>query len=109
MLAARLRSLPRREVFGFDFPLAVGARSRLLGLAGLEREQAGQGLLIPRCASVHTFGMRFPLDLVFLGGDGLPVDVRLRVRPRRLAWCRGAVAVLELPSRQGGENRGRRT
>jgi uncharacterized protein len=103
MVAARLQALPRREVLGFAFPVAGGFRSRLLGLAGLEREESGMGLLIPGCASVHTFGMRFPLDLVFLGSDGLPVDVRLRVPPRRLAWHRGAVAVLELPSRQGGE------
>jgi len=107
VLAARLQPLPRRLVFGFAFPVAVGFRSRLLGLARLRREEAGEGLLIPRCACVHTFGMRFPLDLVFLGPDGLPVDVRLRVPPRRVAWRRGAVAVLEVPSWQGGEN-GRR-
>lgn len=107
MLASRLQPLPRQRVFGFAFPVAVGCRSRLLGLAWLAREEVGEGLLIPRCAAVHTFGMRFRLDLVFLGPDGLPVDVRLRVPPRRFAWRRGAVAVLEVPSRKGGEIPGR--
>ena len=33
----------------------------------LDRHRAPEGLLIPRCRSVHTYGMRFPLDLLFLG------------------------------------------
>jgi Uncharacterized ACR, COG1430 len=101
MVAKRLQGLPRREVFGFSFPVARGFRSRLLGLSGLDREEAGIGLLIPHCNGVHTFGMRFRLDLVFLGDEGLPLSVRLAVPPRRIAWRRGAVAVLELPSREG--------
>ncbi|HVD86104.1 MAG TPA: DUF192 domain-containing protein [Solirubrobacterales bacterium] len=109
MVARRLQELPRREVIGFSFPVASGPRSRTLGLAGLERGEAGGGLLIPRCASVHTFGMRFALDLVFLDQDDVPLSVRIRVPPRRFAWQLGAAAVLELPSREGGENRARRT
>jgi uncharacterized protein len=99
--ARRLQALPRSEAFGCSFPVARGCRARLLGLSRLERSEAGPGLLIPRCASVHTFGMRFPLNLVFLDGDGLPLSVRLAVPPRRLAWHRGAAAVLELPSPEG--------
>jgi uncharacterized protein len=103
MLAPQLEELPRRELFGFELPVAVGFRCRLLGLAGLEREEAGEGLLIPRCASVHTLGMRFPLDLVFLDRNERPLSVRLAVPPGRIAWMLRAAAVLELPSRQGGE------
>ena len=102
MTAARLRRLPRRRVCGRAVPVARNPRSRLLGLAGLERGEAGPGLLLPRCASVHTFGMRFDLDLVFLDRRGRPLVTRLQVPPRRVAWCRGAAAVLEIPS-EGGE------
>jgi uncharacterized membrane protein (UPF0127 family) len=48
------------------FPVAKDFRTRLRGLSFRDRTVAGQGLLIPRCASVHTFGMRFELDLYFL-------------------------------------------
>jgi uncharacterized membrane protein (UPF0127 family) len=102
MVAARLRGLPRRHVGGADVAVATGFRSRLLGLAGLSREQAGAGLLIPHCASVHTFGMRFELDLFFLDPHERPLAILLGVPPRRLAWRRGAAAVLEIPSSQGG-------
>jgi uncharacterized protein len=82
-------------------PVAKGFRTRLLGLSWRDRSQAGPGLLIPRCASVHTFGMRFPLDLYFLDGEGQVISVRRRVPPRRVAWQRGARKVLEIPSPEG--------
>lgn len=91
-------------MLGRDVPVASGLRARLLGLSGLRREAVPDGLLIPRCASVHTFGMRFALDLVFLDAEGRPLAVRRSVPPRRLAWCSGAVMVLELPARAGGES-----
>jgi uncharacterized membrane protein (UPF0127 family) len=103
MLSRRLSGLPRRRVCGHLVPVADGFRARLLGLGRLPRAQAGSGLLISRCTSVHTFGMRFALDLVFLDRHGRPLSIRRGVPPRRFAWQRGAVAVLEIPSRQGGE------
>jgi uncharacterized protein len=94
----RFNSLPRRAVAGHDVPVAVGIRARLFGLALLDREAAGPGLLIPRCAAVHTFGMRFALDVYFLGSGDEVLDVRRAVPPRRFVAHRGAVAVLELPA-----------
>ena len=89
-----------------SFPVARGLRARLLGLSWRDRAKAGPGLLIPRCASVHTFGMRFELDLFFLDREGRVLAARRRVPPRRIAWQRGACAVLEIPSPQGGESAG---
>jgi uncharacterized membrane protein (UPF0127 family) len=97
-LAARLRRLPRAQARGLEVPLAVGLRARTLGLAGLDRDRAGEGLLIPRCSSVHTFWMRFPLDLAFLDERGEVLEERLSVPPRRLHSHRAAKAVLELPA-----------
>lgn len=102
-LAKRLRRLPVAIVLGREVRVAGGSRARLLGLACLDREEAGAGLLIPRCSSVHTFGMRFPLDLYFLGEHGEVVAVRRPVPARRLAFCGRARAVLELPAEEGGE------
>ncbi len=97
-LAPRLARLPSVIVLGFEVREAAGRRSRLLGLALLDPEEAGAGLLIPRCASVHTFGMRFPLDVLFLDGNGAVIAARHRVAPRRVLFGAGARAVLELPS-----------
>lgn len=99
----RLDRLPRRRACGREVAVARGFRSRLLGLARLDRSDAGTGLLIPRCRSVHTFGMRFELDLVFLDRDGRILAVHRQVPPRRVVRCPGADAVLEVPAPEGGE------
>ncbi|HZA59349.1 MAG TPA: DUF192 domain-containing protein [Solirubrobacterales bacterium] len=83
---------------GLVIPVADSVPARLLGLALLDRDRAGPGLLIPRCRSVHTFGMRFALDLHFLDGEGRTVEVRRGVPPGRLVRCRRAATVLEVPA-----------
>ena len=88
----------RREVLGRDVDVAIGFRARLLGLAHLDRAEAGPGLLIPRCSSIHTFGMKFALDIYFLAEDGTVRETRRAVPPRRFLACRGAAAVLEVPA-----------
>jgi uncharacterized membrane protein (UPF0127 family) len=102
----RLARMPRRVVLGVEVAVAADLPARLLGLAGIPARQAGSGLLIPRCASVHTLGMRFPLDLFFLDPGEEPLMVCRAMPPRRLAWCRGAVAVLEVPSASGSSFQG---
>jgi uncharacterized membrane protein (UPF0127 family) len=75
--------------------------ARLLGLAYVDELRTGYGLLIPRCQSVHTFGMRFRLDLVFLDQAGAPFEVIQDVPPRRVASRLEARAVLETNAGEG--------
>jgi uncharacterized protein len=96
--AKRFAGLPVAAIGGLEVPVAAGFRARLLGLAHLDREEAGSGLLIPNCRSVHTFGMRFALDLHWLDAAGAVVRVDRAVPPRRLRTCLRARAVLELPA-----------
>ena len=103
-LARRLRRLSERQVLERSVRVAAGRRSRLLGLAWLRKKSAGEGLLIPRCSSVHTFGMRFALDIHFLDAEGSVIETRRAVPPRRMVSCPGADAVLEVPA-EGGEVR----
>ena len=86
---------------GGGVPVAATWRSRLLGLA-LLRPGAADGLLIPGCRSVHTIGMRFPLDLHFLDADGTTVSRRRAVPPGRFVRESGARSVLELATVQRG-------
>jgi hypothetical protein len=79
--------------------VAAGRRARLLGLASL-REPPPVALLLPQTRSVHTVGMRFALDLVWLDGEGRAMRRDLGVPPNRLRTCRHARAVLEIPAAQ---------
>jgi uncharacterized membrane protein (UPF0127 family) len=103
--ARRLRALPTIEIKARRFPVASTELARLMGLALLDRDEAGIGLLIPRCRSVHTFGMRFELDLLFLDGDLQPVSIRRGVPSRRIAVERRAHSVLEEPTGAPGGTR----
>ena len=67
-------------------------------LRGLSATAPGEPLHIPRCRSVHTFGMRLPLDLVWLDGDGSIVRVDRAVPPRRVRTCLRARSVVEAPA-----------
>jgi uncharacterized protein len=67
----------------------------LLGQASLD---AGEGLLLKPCGSVHMFFMRFAIDVVFLDRELTVVGVVPELRPWRTAGRRGAKAALELPA-----------
>jgi uncharacterized protein len=86
-----------------DVEIAVarsfGARLRGLAL----RRRTGHALLIPRCRSVHTFGMRFPLHLAWLDRHGRVIGLDLRVPPNRIRSRPDAAAVLEIPAVDGSE------
>ena len=69
---------------------------RLKGLLGRNNLPVGEGILLRPASAVHTFFMRFPIDVVFLDRDFRVLSMRTRLRPWRAAACRGARAVLEL-------------
>jgi uncharacterized membrane protein (UPF0127 family) len=69
---------------------------RGLGLLVGRPLDESEGLLIAPCSSIHTFGMRYPIDVVFLQRDGAVLRTCADVRAGRLRLARGAHAVLEL-------------
>ncbi|MBB4662578.1 DUF192 domain-containing protein [Conexibacter arvalis] len=83
-----------------DARRAATPLARLRGLAGIAPDEvaATTALLLPRTRSIHTFAMRFPLDLVWIGHDGRAVRIDAAVPPRRLRACARAAEVLELPA-----------
>jgi uncharacterized protein len=89
--------------------VAHGLLARLRGLSARRSWPAGVALEIPHCRSVHTFGLRFALDLVWLDGSRRVVRVDRGVPPWRVRSCRRASSVLEIrtPGIEGGEFKGR--
>lgn len=79
--------------------VAASFGARLRGLA-LRRLPPDRGLLLPRTRSVHTFGMRFELDLLWLDASGRVVRVDRAVPPWRVRTCRRARAVVEVPAKR---------
>src|SRR3954465_9808792 len=82
------------------------ARSRWSRLVGLAfRAPRGEALLLPRCRSVHTFGMRFALDLVWLDGGGRVSGGGGAVPPWRVRSRPDAAGVVEIAAGDSGRIR----
>jgi uncharacterized protein len=82
--------------------------TRMRGLLGLSASdfRNGYGLWIVPCHGVHTLGMNFPIDVVYLDRAMTVVHIQRELRPWRFASVRmRAASVLELPSRTAAETR----
>ena len=93
-------------------PLATQARvaasmiSRMVGLLGRRLLEDGEGLVILACRSIHTFFMRFAIDVVFTDGTWTVLRIHEAVQPWRVTapvW--GAAAAIELPAGTAGKCR----
>lgn len=67
------------------------------GLLGRKLEQ-DEGLWIDPCSSVHSLGMAYSIDLVYLDSDYRIVKPVANFRPFRASWCWRAGSILELPA-----------
>jgi uncharacterized membrane protein (UPF0127 family) len=73
--------------------------ARLIGLWSKSKLADDEGLLLVPCSSVHTFWMRFPLDIIALDRQAVVLAVRSNIPPgRMLGLPRGTQAVIEVPS-----------
>ena len=67
-----------------DLRVAATFGKRLIGLMGRKALGPGEGLLLERCPSIHTFFMKFPIDLAYLDENFRVVAVHSGVRPWRV-------------------------
>jgi uncharacterized membrane protein (UPF0127 family) len=94
----RVTNAARSTVIATSLEVADSGAKRNKGLLGRNGLGAGEGLWIVPCESVHTFFMRFAIDLVYLDRKHKVKKVRSAVGPWRLSACFTAHSVLELPA-----------
>jgi hypothetical protein len=70
---------------------------RMIGLLNRNSLGEGEGLLLDRCYGIHTIGMRFSIDVLFLDRDFRVMRAVAAVPPFRTSIVKQAVYVLELP------------
>ena len=93
-----MRNQTRNAVLGDAVDVADTSEKRRVGLLKHERLEPGEGLWIVPCESVHTFFMKFPIDLVYLDKKRKVRKVRNAVPAWRLSACLTAHSILELPA-----------
>ncbi len=95
----RLVNVTRGAVLATHTELAERARARMKGLLGRDGLPEGAALVIKPCTSIHTFFMRFPIDVLFLDQSGLVLRAIEHMRPWRLSRIYPrAACVAELPA-----------
>jgi len=94
----RVKNLTRQTVLAERLEVADSGAKRNKGLLGRKGLSPGEGLWIVPCESVHTFGMQFAIDLVYLDRQLRIRKVRSDVPPWRISACLSANSVIELPS-----------
>jgi uncharacterized membrane protein (UPF0127 family) len=98
-MALIARNLDTGALMADRVVVASTHRERALGLLPRSGLEAGEGLWIVPCRGVHTWGMRFTIDVVALDEGGAVVDQVSAMRPWRMRLPRpGTAGVLELPA-----------
>ncbi len=92
-----IRNLSKNTVLGDRIDAADTSEKRRTGLLKHTGLGAGEGLWIVPCEGVHTFGMKFAIDVVYVNKKKQVVKVRPNMVRRRISLCLSAHSVVELP------------
>jgi uncharacterized protein len=93
-----ISNLTRQTELACCAELADHGAARNKGLLGRTHLPPGAGLWIVPCESVHTFFMKFSIDLVYIDRNKRVKKVRSNVGPWRLSACLSAHSIIELPA-----------
>jgi uncharacterized membrane protein (UPF0127 family) len=94
----RVRNITRDIDLGNSITVADSPETRRTGLLKRTSLERGEGLWIAPCEAIHTFFMKFPIDVVFLSRDRRVVKISRNVGKWRIRACLRAHSVLELPA-----------
>jgi len=94
----RVRNVSRDTLLADRAAIADSSKTRKVGLLKHKSLEPGDGLWIAPCEAVHTIGMKFPIDVLFLDRKLRVVKVRREMPQWRIAGSFRAHSVLELPS-----------
>lgn len=95
----KARNLRNGKELSDNVEVADNLFKRMKGLLGKGELRTGESLLIKPCISLHTFFMKFPIDVIFLNRKNKVIATIKNLKPNRLTRLYlKAVSVLELPS-----------
>jgi len=93
-----LQNVRTGAVLARRLEVAFDSETRRRGLLGRQGLPAGSAMIIAPCSSIHTFFMRFPIDVVFVGRDGRVVKVYHELPAWRVGFGWKGFAAIELPA-----------
>ena len=92
-------NLTKNKMVVQDLKIAHSFFERLKGLIGSKPLEVGHGFLIPYCQGVHSFGMSYTIDVLYLDGEGRVLRTEEHMEPNHFGTvCFKSKLVLELPA-----------
>lgn len=98
-----IKNIDRNTVVADSADAADTSQKRRTGLLKHNNLAAGEGLWIVPCEAVHTFGMKFPIDVLYLNKRKKVLKIRDNMKKSRMSFCLRAHSVLELPAGRAAE------
>ena len=93
-----VRNQTRGNILAESAQIADDSATRRKGLLGRSSLPSGHGIWITPCSAVHSWGMKFTIDVLYLDRKQRVRKVRHRMAPWKMSMCLLADSVLELPS-----------
>lgn len=94
----RLLNTTRNSVLATVVEAAFTSSERRTGLLSRETFEPGHALIIAPSNAIHTFFMKFPIDVIYFARDGEVVKSRENLRPWRVSGALRGYGVVELPA-----------
>jgi uncharacterized protein len=93
-----LVNLRNQNVLAGNVQQAYTFLRRFKGLMFTNEFPSGNSLHIKPCNSIHTFFMKYKIDILFLDDDKQVIDLKKEMMPGKLSVCKKASSVIELPA-----------
>ena len=95
--------------FGNDHTIELEPKNsftqKLQGLLGVKNLEPNKGIILTKCKQVHTFGMKFPIDIVVLDKDFRVIDFVSDLKANKISpYYRKGYYIIELAANSDNEN-----
>ena len=93
-----IKNNTKKNIIAHHSVLADTFYRRLKGLLGTTALPHGEGFIIKPCSSVHTFGMKYSIDVLFVDKNHKIIKKNENMRPGQVSMAFGSSYVIELPA-----------
>lgn len=100
-----IKNITKNTTIAFNARIADNFLTRLIGLLLTSRLDRGDALIISSCNRIHTIGMKYPIDVIFLDQNYKVVKIAFNLSSCKISTCLNASYVIEMPSGIGRSSR----
>lgn len=93
-----IKNINKNTSIASNAGLADNFLSRFKGLLGTKQLETGKGLVIRPCSSIHTVGMNYDIDVLFVDSEDNIIKVIRNMPASKFSLCRKSSYVVELPA-----------